>query len=64
MRRPGVSKHVRSFVGVNVERDGEAVAVPFSDTITVSHTKTPAWVRKDQRRAANKRARAARKAAR
>lgn len=63
-RPPGCSKHARTYIGVNVKRDGEALAVPFSHTVTVSTTKTPAWILKDRRRAANKRARAARKAGR
>lgn len=60
----GASKHTRRFVGVNLRRNDEVVALAFDEPILVSHTKTPAWIRKDRRRAANKRARAARKAGR
>lgn len=53
------SKHSRRYVGVHLG-NGEHVA--FGHSVTVSCTETPAWRRKDRRRAANKRARAARKA--
>lgn len=62
MRPPGASKHARRFVGVNLRRGDETVALAFDEPITVSHTHTPAWIRKDRRRAANKAARRARKA--
>lgn len=59
-----VSKHSRRYIGVTAIRDGEAVVVPFAETLTLSATKVAPWVRKDRRRAAAKRARVARRSSR
>lgn len=55
------SEHSRRYVGVYLRRNGEQVPLTFAEPIAISTTKTPAWIRKDRRRAASKRSRLARK---